>query len=100
MKKILIAVLALAMFASAVPAKADNSEEIAIGIIGGVVGGLILGEILDGPRYPAYAVPPPPPGIYEESEVTEIPMQCQIKRVKVWSRVYNEYLIVKKRVCY
>ncbi len=38
-----------ALFVSS--AKADNSEEVAIGILGGVVGGLILGEVLEKPRH-------------------------------------------------
>ena len=52
MKKILIAVVALAVLAVTVtPSYADNSEEVAIGILGGVVGGLILGEVFERPRY-------------------------------------------------
>lgn len=52
MKKILIAVVALAVLAVTVtPSYADNSEEVAIGILGGVVGGLILGEVFEKPRH-------------------------------------------------
>jgi hypothetical protein len=53
MKKILITGLAIVMFVTmaVVPAQADNSEEVAIGILGGVVGGLILGEVFERPRY-------------------------------------------------
>ncbi len=52
MKKFLIAAVALAVLAvSVTPSYADNSEEVAIGILGGVVGGLILGEVFERPRY-------------------------------------------------
>lgn len=102
MKKFLIAVLAIAMIAGSVPASAgNNSDEIAIGILGGVLGGLVLGEILDGPgpgAYPVYVEPPPV--VYEEEVVVPEPMQCHFARRKVWSDRYNQYVVVKKRVCY
>jgi hypothetical protein len=52
MKKIIVTGTAIAVFlaASIVPAYADNSEEVAIGILGGVIGGVILGEILERPH--------------------------------------------------
>jgi hypothetical protein len=91
MKKFLVSMIALAMIACAVPAKADNSEEVAIGILGGVIGGMVLGEILDGhgpdyppPVYPAYEVPPP---------------RCWYKHIQVWDEEFQQYILVKKRVC-
>jgi len=52
MKKFLITAVALAtLVVSTTPSMADNSEEVAIGILGGVVGGLILGEVLEKPRH-------------------------------------------------
>lgn len=52
MKKILITAVALfALAVSTAPSKADNSEEVIIGVMGGVIGGLVLGEILEPPRY-------------------------------------------------
>ena len=52
MKKIIITGTAIVAFvtASIMPAYADNSEEVAIGILGGVIGGVILGEILERPH--------------------------------------------------
>ncbi len=35
------------LLANTPTAKADNSEEVAIGILGGVIGGLVLGEVFD-----------------------------------------------------
>ena len=53
MNKVIITGMALVAFVAAtiMPASADNSEEVAIGILGGVVGGLILGEIFERPRH-------------------------------------------------
>lgn len=50
-KLIVAALIAAIALTTVTPAMADNSEEVAIGILGGVVGGLVLGEILERPRY-------------------------------------------------
>ena len=48
MTKIILALTAIfLLLANAPTAKADNSEEVAIGILGGVIGGLVLGEVFD-----------------------------------------------------
>jgi hypothetical protein len=100
MKKFLVAVLAMAMIVGSVPAYADNSEEVIIGILGGALGGLIIGEAL-GSR-PVYAQPVPVAPRYEyyEEYVEPAPVKCVYKKKRVYSPEYDEYVVVKKRVCY
>lgn len=43
MKKLIAMGAALAIAASSVPAYADNSEEVIIGVLGGFIGGLVVG---------------------------------------------------------
>lgn len=50
-KLIIVALIGALALTTVTPAMADNSEEVAIGILGGVIGGLILGEIIEQPRY-------------------------------------------------
>lgn len=61
MRSILIAsAVALSLVVASMPAKADNSEEVIIGVMGGVIGGLVLGDVLARPRYnpaPVYRAP-------------------------------------------
>jgi hypothetical protein len=102
MKKFLVAgVVLLTMLAESIPASADNSEEVIIGILGGALGGLIIGEAIgNGNR--VYAEPQyylPPPVVYEEY-VEPAPVRCVYKKKRVYSPEADEYLIVKKRVCY
>jgi hypothetical protein len=51
MRKFLIGFVTVALIAStflfSTSAKAGNSEEVAIGILGGVIGGLVLGEVFE-----------------------------------------------------
>ena len=100
MKKFLLAAaISVAMLAGTMPSYADNSEEVIIGIFGGALGGLIIGEAL-GSR-PVYAAPPAPVyRVYEEDYVQPAPVKCVYKKKKVYSPEYDEYVIVKKRVCY
>lgn len=101
MKKFLIAaVVSVAVLAGTIPAQADNSEEVIIGILGGALGGLIIGEAL-GSR-PVYAAPQylPPPVIMYEEYVEPPPVQCVYKKKRVYSPEADEYVVVKKRVCY
>ena len=107
MKKFLIAAaVSVALVAGTMPAYADNSEEVIIGILGGALGGLIIGEALGnrGPYYappPAYYAPPPPPmyPVYEEY-YPGAPVQCVYKKKKVYNSDINDYVIVKKKVCF
>lgn len=46
MKKLIAMGAALAIAATSVPAYADNSEEVIIGVMGGLLGGLIVGAAL------------------------------------------------------
>ena len=58
MKKFLVAaVVSVAVLAGTIPAHADNSENVIIGILGGALGGLIIGEAI-GNNNRVYAVPP------------------------------------------
>lgn len=84
MKKILIATLALATMLTAVtPVMADNSEEVAIGILGGVVGGLILGEVLERPRYRE------PVRVYEYYEEPVMVRRCVTKYRRYYDSMGN-----------
>lgn len=103
MKKIIASVCAIAMAVTVfvVPAQADNSEEVIIGVLGGALGGLVLGEVLARPRYPAYPVyvAPPvyaPPPVYVQPEYVQ---RCWWKKVRRYDPVTNNYVRVKKRVC-
>lgn len=101
MKKFLIAaVVSVAVLAGTIPAQADNSEEVIIGILGGALGGLIIGEAL-GSR-PVYAAPvaPAPVYIYEQEYVQPAPVRCVYKKKQVYDPGLDEYVVVKKRVCY
>jgi hypothetical protein len=96
MKKILasICAIAIAMTVLVAPARADNSEEIAIGI-GAFLGGLIIGETLR-PRYapaPVYAAP-----VYVEPEPQYI-RECYVKVVRKYDARYDRYVKVKRKVC-
>lgn len=92
MKKIIASVCAIAMAATVfvVPAKAGNSEEVIIGVLGGALGGLILGEALARPRY----IPAP---VYVEPEY--VVRECWYKTVRRYDPYTNTYVRVKKRVC-
>jgi hypothetical protein len=100
MKKFLVAaVVSVAMLAGTMPAYADNSEEVIIGILGGALGGLIIGEALGNRQ--VYAVPPASVyRVYEEEYVQPAPVRCVYKKKRVYSPEYDEYLVVKKKVCY
>jgi hypothetical protein len=104
MKKILASVCAVAFAATlfVVPAKADNSEEVIIGVLGGALGGLIVGEALARPRYapaPVYVVPPPvyaPAPVYIEPEYVR---QCWWKKYRRYDPALGYYVKVKRKVC-
>lgn len=116
MKKfITAAVVSVAILAGTMPAHADNSENVIIGILGGALGGLIVGEALGNnrPYYqpPAYYQPPvvyaPPPVYYQQQVVPYpvyeeqiAPVQCVYKKKKIYDPNINEYVFVKKKVCY
>lgn len=79
MKKFLIAAVALtALFVT--PSYADNSEEAIIGVMGGVIGGLVLGEVLERPRYREPAV------VYEEPVLVR---ECRTKYIKYYDSMGN-----------
>ena len=98
MNKIMTVGIALAMLISTpVTAKADNSEEVIIGVMGGVIGGLVLGEVLERPRYvpaPVYRAPVDVDVYaYEEPEMVR---RCRTKYVRYYDYMGN---FVSKSVC-
>jgi len=106
MKKFLIAAaVSVAVLAGTIPAHADTSENVVIGILGGALGGLIIGEAIGNNRNRVYAEPPvvyyaqPPVVIYEEY-VEPAPVRCVYKKKKIYDPNLDEYRVVKKRVCY
>lgn len=97
MKFLIAAAVSAAMLFSAVPAQADNSEEVIIGILGGALGGLIIGEAIGSGNRPVYAVPPPPqpyydPYVYDEPE-------CFTRYVRKWDPYKDRYVKIRKVVC-
>ena len=89
MRSILIAsAVALSMVVASMPAKADNSEEVIIGVMGGVIGGLVLGEVLERPRYapaPVYRAPVEV-DVYDEPELVR---RCRTKYVRYYDSMGN-----------
>lgn len=97
MRSILIAsAVALSLVVASMPAKADNSEEVIIGVMGGVIGGLVLGEVLERPRYvpaPVYRAPVDVDVYaYEEPEMVR---RCRTKYVRYYDYMGN---LVRKPV--
>lgn len=92
MKFLLAALVSVAMLESTVPAKADNSEEVIIGILGGALGGLIIGEAL-GSRRDRHV---------ERVYIYEDPYyepECYNRWYKVWDPRKDRYVKVRKLVC-
>jgi len=94
MKRLIAATLSLAMIFAMIPtAKADNSEEVIIGILGGALGGLIIGEALGSRRERVIERQ----YIYED--YYEPVVTCYVKKVRVYNPNTNRYVYVKRRVC-
>lgn len=100
MKKFLIAAtVSISVLFGTMPAHADNSEEVIIGIIGGALGGLIIGEALGSRK--VYITPERPEyRIYEEEYVQPAPVRCIYKKKRIYDPEFDEYVIIKKRICY
>lgn len=88
MKFLIAAVVSVAMLAATVPAHADNSEEVIIGVLGGALGGLIIGSAIN--RRPVERV-----YVYEEP----IEPECYSRVVRVWDPNRDRYVKVRKVVC-
>lgn len=99
MKKLVSAVLAVALtaglvFAVAPEAKADGGR-IAAGVAGGLIGGALLGSVLAGG--PVYAAPPPPPVYYAPAPAYVDEPECRLVRQQYWDG-YG-YRIRRVQVC-
>lgn len=94
MKYLLAIVLSLSMILVTVPsAKADNSEEVIIGVLGGALGGLIIGEALGNNRRERHV---------ERVYVYEDPYYepyCYVKKVRYYDPYRDVYVVKKRRVC-
>lgn len=90
MKKFIAVLAALAVLVTATitPAGAFDARDGAL-VFGGIVGGLVLGEVLEHRS--------PPPDFYYEDEPVKV---CKLKRYRVWSDYYDDWVIKRKRVCY
>lgn len=93
MKKILASICALAVASTMLvtPVKADNSEEVIIGVLGGALGGLVLGEVLR-PRYA-------PAPVYVQPAPEYVVRECWYKTVRRYDPYTGRYVRVKKKVC-
>lgn len=89
MKIFLALALSVSMIFATIPsAKADNSEEVIIGVLGGALGGLIIGSAIN--RRPVERV-----YVYEEP----IEPECYSRVVRVWDPNRDRYVKVRKVVC-
>ena len=83
MYKFFVGLFALAfLLTTTLPSYADNSEEVAIGILGGVIGGLVLGEVLERPTYRE------PVRIYEYEEPVAV-RRCVTKFKRYYDSMGN-----------
>ena len=93
MKTLIAAVLSIAMIAATIPvANADNSEEVIIGVLGGALGGLIIGEAIGGHRHRERVVERQ--YIYVDPEP-----YCYEKRVRIWDPYKDRYVRKIKVIC-
>lgn len=84
MYKFFVGLFALAfLLTAALPSYADNSEEVAIGILGGVIGGLVLGEVFDRPNYHE------PVRVYEYEEKPVMLRRCVTKFKRYYDSMGN-----------
>lgn len=94
MKYLLAIVLSLSMILVAVPsAKADNSEEVIIGVMGGLIGGLVIGEALND-RHHHHRKRYRREYIYIEREP-----RCYNRWFEAWDPYLEDYVRVNRRVC-
>ena len=94
MKNLIAAALSIAMITATTPiANAGNSEEVIIGVLGGALGGLIIGEAIGGHRHRERVVERQ--YIYVEPE----PYYCYEKRVRVWDSYRDRYVKKIRVIC-
>lgn len=99
MKKIFGMGIALAVLA-ATPAHADNSEEVIIGVMGGVIGGMILGGAIANERHAPrayYEEVPPPRRVYRREYIEE---NCVTVVTKRWDAVRHRTVKYRRVECY
>ncbi len=100
MKKLIAMGAALAITATTVPAYADNSEEVIIGILGGVIGGLVVGGAIangdDGYPPPRYHHPVRRGYYYEEGGYIS---HCRWIKRREFNPYLNGYEVVRVKIC-
>lgn len=93
---------AIAMTSAAIPAKADNSEEVIIGVLGGVIGGMVLGGAIANaderraPRARYYERYPVERRVVRRKHVRE----CTSIVVKEYDPYTDEVYFTRKLSCY
>jgi hypothetical protein len=94
MKYLIAAILSFAMITSTIPtAKADNSEEVIIGVLGGALGGLIIGSAINGNGNRERVI------VREQYIYEEVEPECYTRVVRVWDPNRDRYVKVRKTVC-
>ena len=90
MKIFLALALSVSMIFATIPsAKADNSEEVIIGVLGGALGGLIIGSAIGRERVV----------VRERYIYEEVEPECYSRVVRVWDPNRDRYVKVRKVVC-
>lgn len=101
MRKFLVAALvSVAVLASTIPAHADNSEEVIIGVLGGALGGLIIGEVLGNRQVMAAPVVVAPAVPVYEEYYPGAPVQCVYDKRRLYDPNLDVYVVMVEKVCY
>lgn len=94
MKTLLALTLSAAVIFGAAPAYAGNSEEVIIGVLGGALGGLIVGEAIGNHRHDR--IVERRVYVYDEPEYEPY---CYVKKVRYYDRYRDVYVVKKRTIC-